>query len=137
MLIDVDGRSEQATIVVRVDPISSVYDANHIGWRKQASTLSTSLSAANIGAVRKVGGSADGSKGTLDEVIIALGSAGAITAAVEIFRSWLSRDRSREIKLTIESEGKKTTIALNASSTGDSTVESIMLAALERNRGDG
>jgi hypothetical protein len=132
----VDSQPGQGTIAVRIDPASTVYDANDAGWRKQAATLGTSLTAANIGAVSKAGDAAEGSKGTLETLIIALGSSGAITAAVEIFRGWLSRDRSRRLRVTIDSSDGKTTIELDGTSTSDKTVESVMLAALEQARSD-
>ncbi|WP_165960396.1 effector-associated constant component EACC1 [Actinocrispum wychmicini] len=129
---------DDGAIEVRVEPASSVYDPNDAGWRKQAGGLSTSLAAANIGPVTKAGTAAEGSKGTLDTLIIALGSSGAITAAVEIFRSWLGRDRSRRLTLTIEAgDGEPTRISLDGTSTSDKAMETVLLAALEQTRGNG
>lgn len=123
-------------ISVLVEPGSSVYDPNDAGWRKQAGALGTSL--ASVGTVTRAGDAAEGSKGTLDTLIIALGSSGAITAAVEIFKSWLSRDRSRRLTLTIDSgAGRPTKIDVDGTSTSDKTVETVLLAALEQTRGDG
>jgi hypothetical protein len=41
-----------------------------------------------------------GSKGGAEAVILALGSAGAITAFVDLAKAWLSRDRTRSLEIT-------------------------------------
>lgn len=54
-----------------------------------------------------------GAKGAISAVILSLGSVGAVNAAVQCFRAWLDRDKSRRIELTITA--------------GDSMIENIVL----------
>lgn len=43
-----------------------------------------------------------GSKGGVEAVILTLGSAGAFTAAVEVFKAWLARDRTRSLSIIVQ-----------------------------------
>jgi hypothetical protein len=53
-------------------------------------------------------------KGTVDTVILALGSAGAFSSTLECFKAWLARDKSRRIRLVWRRDGHKESIELNS-----------------------
>ncbi|HEY5552211.1 MAG TPA: hypothetical protein VIK52_09990 [Opitutaceae bacterium] len=92
-----------------IQPLSSAYDPGDARWETQVQGLLDSLKS-NVGEVRKEVTPVAGQKGGIVEIIIALGSAGAITAAVQVFKHWLDRDTTREIKITTKVVGgKKTT----------------------------
>lgn len=92
-----------------IQPLSNAYDPGDERWLNQVQGLLASLNA-NVGEVRKEVTPVAGQKGGVVEIIIALGSAGAITAAVQVFKHWLDRDTTREIEITTKvSGGKKTT----------------------------
>ena len=78
-----------------IEPRSDDYDAADDRWRAQVGTLQRDL-AAQVETFQR-SRSEPGAKGTVDEVILALGSSGALTAAVECFRAWLQRDNNRSI----------------------------------------
>jgi hypothetical protein len=42
-----------------------------------------------------------GTKGIVETIVLTIGSAGALSAAERCFRSWLARDKSRQITITV------------------------------------
>ncbi|WP_433042472.1 effector-associated constant component EACC1 [Dactylosporangium sp. CS-033363] len=54
-----------------------------------------------------------GTKGNVDSVIIALGSAGAFSAAVTCFKAWLARDKHRRIVVTVKSGDREEQVTLD------------------------
>jgi hypothetical protein len=81
-----------------IQPLSSAYDSGDARWESQVQGLLSSLEA-NAGEVRKEVTPVPGQKGGVVEIIIALGSAGAISAAVQVFKQWLDRDTTRSITI--------------------------------------
>ncbi len=91
-----------------IKPSSTVYDAGDGRWAAQVQTLLASLQA-NVGPVRQDVTPVAGRKGGMVGLVIALGSAGAITAAVEVFKAWLARDTTRSITITTTVDGVEST----------------------------
>ena len=73
-----------------------------------------------------------GTKGTVDELIVALGSAGALTAAVECFRAWLQRDKSRSIDVRWDEDGGERHVTFSGDNVDAATVQEIARAAAAR-----
>lgn len=69
----------------------------------------------------------DGSKGTLIELVISVSASGGIASLVKIVRLWLSRDRRRSLKVTIQTTGTQTTYEVS----GDDISVETLHAALE------
>ena len=111
-----------AATEISIEPTSSAYDPNDARWRSQVQLLLKSLEA-NVGPVRQNVTPVAGQKGGLIEIIVALGSAGAITASVEVFKAWLGRDRTRSVKITRKRGGKTETLEV----TGDNISKEILL----------
>lgn len=105
-----------------IAPVSSAYDPNDARWRNQVQMLLKSLEA-NVGPIRQNVTPVAGQKGGLVEIIVALGSAGAITASVEVFTAWLGRDKTRSVKITRKRGGKTETLEV----TGDNISKEILL----------
>ncbi|ASO21243.1 hypothetical protein FHR81_002212 [Actinoalloteichus hoggarensis] len=87
------------SVEVSITPGTSRYDEDEEAWQSQVSTLYAAL-LDEVGGVTTGGAAVPGAKGAWDTVLIALGSSGALTAAVACFRSWLARDRTRTLTLT-------------------------------------
>lgn len=113
-----------------VEPRSDDYDAADDRWRAQVGTLHEEL-AAQVDTFQR-GRAASGTKGTVDEVILALGSSGALTAAVECFRAWLQRDKSRSIDVRWDEDGVERHVTFSGDNVDAATVKEIARAAATR-----
>jgi hypothetical protein len=71
-------------------------------------------------------------KGTLDAFVVALGSAGAFTATLECFRSWLGRDRNRRIDVRWQENGAERSVTLTGDAIDVDSVREIAKAAAQR-----
>ena len=95
-----------AALDLVLEPRTERFDPDDDRWRRQVSDLVNGLDA-EVGGVRRKTERVAGAKGVAaDTVILALGSAGAFTAAVEFLRAWLTRDRSRRLDLSWEADGR-------------------------------
>jgi hypothetical protein len=66
----------------------------------------------------------------VEAIILALGSAGAITAAVEALRLWLARDRGRRVQLSWTVGGQQGEVVLAADKLSEAGARELLLAAL-------
>src|SRR5262245_42309357 len=93
------------SVDIVVEAASGRFDENDPRWQAQVADLHETLKTAG-GDVKKRITPVPGRKGGIEEVILALGSAGVFTNAITAFRSWLKRDRGRELKLKATVDGK-------------------------------
>lgn len=127
--------AEQPFQLVAV-PSTEKYDPEDDRWRQQVTGFYGDLER-EVGPVERVRTPVEGTKGGAETVILALGSAGAFTAAVQFFRAWLGRDRSRSLEISW-SDGKDTrTVAVKGDAIDDSALEEIAKAAAKRIGGPG
>jgi hypothetical protein len=113
-----------------LEPRSDDYQPDDDRWRDQVVRLVSEL---HVQAeVEQRSSPSDGTKGTLDELVVALGSAGAFTATVECLRAWLSRDRSRRIEVRWDENGKKRYVTLTGDAIDIDSVHEIAKAAAHR-----
>lgn len=82
---------------LRFTVASDLYDANDERWEAQVQGLLDDLKA-NAGPVSKETSAEAGTKGGAETIILALGTAGAINAAVTIFKAWLG-SRGRRVQV--------------------------------------
>jgi hypothetical protein len=68
----------------------------------------------------------------VEAIILALGSAGAITAAVEALRLWLARDRRRSVQLSWTVGGHHREVVLAADKLSEAGARELLLAALSQ-----
>jgi hypothetical protein len=115
---------------VVVEPRNDHYHPDDDGWRDQVVTLYADLDS-QVDMVRR-GRSAEGAKGAVDEVIIALGSAGVFAAVVDCFRAWLGRDRDRRIDVRWTENGVERSVTLTGEAVDDRAVREIATAAVAR-----
>lgn len=115
---------------VAVEPRNDEYDPDDDGWRDQVATLYADLHA-QVDTVRR-GRPVEGAKGAADQLVIALGSAGAFGAAVECFRAWLGRDRRRRIDIRWHDNGAERSVTLTGEAVDAGTMREIAEAAVAR-----
>ena len=98
-------------------------------WRTQVDGLLSDLKR-NAGEVRKEITPVPGQKGGAEAIILALGSSGAIAAAVTVFRAWLSRSADRSIEIEGSVDGRAVKLKLNGRNIDETTVrQALKLAA--------
>jgi len=72
----------------------------------------------------------EGKKGGVEAIILALGSAGALTAAVDIFKAWILRDRSRNLTLKITTPEGVQEWVVSGNAMDNDVIEKFMQTAL-------
>jgi Effector Associated Constant Component 1 len=122
------GTGTGGSFEVVVEPRNDHYDPDDDGWRDQAATLYADLDA-RVDTVRRAR-PAPGTKGAVDQVIIALGSAGAFGAVVESLRAWLGRDRDRRIDVRWVENGAERSVTLTGEAVDVETIREIAQAAV-------
>jgi hypothetical protein len=105
-----DNSFSGGSFEVVVEPRNDQYDPDDDGWRDQVATLYAELDD-SVDTVRH-GGPVAGAKGAVDQLVIAMGSAGVFTAAVECLRAWLGRDKDRRIDLRWTQGGQERSVIL-------------------------
>ena len=70
-----------------------------------------------------------GAKGTVDQLVIALGSAGVFTATVECLRAWLARDKNRRIDLRWTQGGQERSVTLSGEAVDTETMRDLARVA--------
>ncbi len=113
-----------------LEPCSGDYQPDDDRWRDQVVGLVSELRG-QVDVERR-GVARPGTKGTLDELIVALGSAGAFTAAVDCVRAWLGRDRSRRVDVRWEENGEQHYVTLTGDAIDVDSVREIARAAARR-----
>jgi hypothetical protein len=114
-----------------IEPRSDDYQPDDDRWRDQVAGLYSELHQQQVDVVQR-GRAVAGTKGTLDAFVVALGSAGAFTATLECFRSWLGRDRSRRIDVRWEENGAKRFVTLTGDAIDVDSVREIAKAVAQR-----
>ena len=128
-----DERAQDRDVLLQVT--SERYSGNDAGWVRQVAELRRALQEAGI-PLRREELPTEGMKAGTEVILVSLGSAGVITAAVEIFRLWLQRDRSRKIVLSVDQDGRRTNVTLDADSISDATAGEIVTAVARRQPND-
>jgi hypothetical protein len=86
---------------IQIAPGSETFEAQDDRWLTQVAGLYDELRAEGV-PVREESTPARGEKGDISMIIAALGSAGAFTAAITVIQSWLSRERTRHVKIRVK-----------------------------------
>lgn len=105
------------------------YDEDDPRWRDQVADLVRELRL-GTSSVHSRRTPVPGTKGTTDQLIITLGSAGAFTATVQILRIWLARDKHRVVEVTFSgADGSPQTVRISAENAGNDAIAPLILAA--------
>lgn len=94
---------------------SDRFDINDENWLAQEADLLNELRT-EVGGIRQDRTAVPGSKGLVETVIVALGSAGAFKAAAQCLQGWLARDRTRRVELAWVIDGREEKIILQGAS---------------------
>ncbi|HLM05709.1 MAG TPA: hypothetical protein VK402_11045 [Blastococcus sp.] len=121
----------EAVLDLVLEPHSDRFDPDDDRWRRQVGDLYRGLDD-ELGGVRREGRPVEGTKGVVDTVILALGSAGAFTAAVEMVRAWLSRDRGRSLDVSWEVDGRKERVTVTGAAVDNEAIDTIASAVAAR-----
>lgn len=107
---------------------SDRYDSDDDRWRDQVADLLHDLRT-QADSLRVTRTPVPGTKGTVDELVLALGSAGAFTATVELFRAWLARDKTRSVDLTYtDGDGQQQQLHVSATHATDAVFAPVLAA---------
>jgi hypothetical protein len=113
-----------------IEPTNASFHEEDERWRDQVAAFYADLQGEADLLRRST--TVAGTKGAVEEVIVALGSAGAFTAAVEFFRAWLARDRSRHIDVRWNEDGVERYVTLVGDAVDVESVREIARAAARR-----
>jgi len=114
---------------LRIDASSEKYGLNDARWMQQVDSLYSDLHS-DVGKLRKEVEPVEGQKGGVETIILALGTAGAFTAAVQMFQAWLARDRTRNLTLTVIKDGVEKSVTVTGKGMNEATIEKLMEAGL-------
>lgn len=115
----------------QLEPTTERYDPDDDRWRDQVSDLYVDLDE-EVGGVRREVTPVAGTKGGLEAMVLALGSAGAFTAAVEVFKAWLRRDRSRGLDISWSSDGATHRVSVRGDDIDAEALQAVAEAAAKR-----
>ncbi|MGW2599277.1 effector-associated constant component EACC1 [Streptomyces klenkii] len=87
----------EVEVVIRAE--TSRFAPDDQPWRDQVAALHTMLRE-EAGSIVLRGAPGPDHKGAVEATVLAVGSSGALTAAVACFRAWLARDKTRTLTVT-------------------------------------
>jgi hypothetical protein len=116
---------------VRIEAGTDRFDPGDERWMAQVSDLVSSLEQ-GVGGVRHERTTIPGAKGGTAEIILALGTSGAITAAVGYLRAWLDRDRSRSLDISYTVEGREEKVTLKGDNVDKTAINAVAEAMAAR-----
>jgi hypothetical protein len=123
---------EENPLRLKLTPNSDRYVEDDERWIEQVSLLRREMKLAT-GSVVTARVASPGAKGAIDELIIALGSAGAFTATVEIVRAFLTRDRLRSVAAEwTDGQGRSHKVELRAGNAGPDVLAPLIDAFAHR-----
>lgn len=119
---------------LRLEPLSGRFDMHDDRWLDQVDGL--------VGELHDLAGDAvgdvalrrtpePGTKGGLGAIVIPVISAGGLTAAVELVRSWLARDRSRSLKVSWSDRGAVESIELSGAHVDSARFDELLRAVTQ------
>ena len=116
--------------LLEIIPGSDLYSPDDERWREQVALFYEQLRDGGV-VVRQEGKPVPGAKGEVEDIILALGSAGVFTAALAAFRSFLSRERSRRITITWIEKGERRRVDVRGDTDND-TMERLARQAIRK-----
>jgi len=112
---------------LRLELATDRFDGTDDRWLDQKAQFLRELHAAgaDLSTERSAVG---GAKGVTDSVLLALGSAGALTASVELIKAWLARDHSRSVKVSWSDGGQLQSVEVSGTRIDDTSLDQIVQA---------
>lgn len=113
-----------------IDAYSEKYNPSDSRWIEQVNDLISDCQR-QVGRVRAERKPQEGMKGGFESIVVALGTGGAITAAVDLFKAWLSRDQSRCLKVKFGEGAEAREFELTGVSINEDVLQQFVKAAKE------
>lgn len=110
---------------LQLAPASTALPTSDQRWQNQVAQLLNDLRR-GAGEVRKEITPVPGQKGGAEAIILALGTSGALTAAVTIFKAWLGRAADRTIKMKARVGDRVVEVELSGTNISESTLRSAL-----------
>ena len=120
-------------LLLTVRPGSEKYADDDERWIAQQIELFAELRR-EAGRVRREMSAQAGTKGAVETIVLALASAGSITAAVQCLQSWLTRDRTRMVEIIYTVAGHEEKIVLRGTDLDDAAAKKFTDIAIARLR---
>jgi hypothetical protein len=70
-----------------------------------------------------------GKRGGLPEIILALGTSGAIAATVTVLKAWLDKDKARKVVIKVRTKGKAREVEIAADAANIGELKKLLVAA--------
>ena len=122
------GAHVAGTVNIALMPVSGRYDSDDNRWREQVADLVRDLRVETESLTVKRT-PVPGTKGSLDQLILTLGSAGVFTTALDVLRIWLGRDKTRSVDLTYrDREGQEQHFSVTAQHADRETLAPLIAA---------
>src|SRR5262245_40008575 len=119
-------------VTIGLVPNSARYDADDDRWRDQVADLVRELKV-ETDALTVAHTPVPGTKGSLDSLVLALGSAGVFTTALDVLRVWLARDKTRSVDLSYtDRDGKRQRLNVTAMNSGSDTLAPVIAAVADQ-----
>ena len=118
-------------VELRLEPVSERFDSSDDRWLDQVAGFVTELQD-GVGGVTRQREPVEGTKGALDSILLSLTSAGALTAAVELLKAWLSRDRSRSVKVSWTADGSVQQLELAGNQVDSAAFDQVVSAVVKQ-----
>jgi hypothetical protein len=121
-------------VQLRLEPASGRFNPDDVRWLAQVTGLVTELrSSFEVDGVSTSAEPVPGTKGAATSIAVSIASAGGFTAVVELLRSWLTRDRTRSVKLTFgEGGGGLTGFEMDGDGLDPALLDDLLRAVTER-----
>jgi Effector Associated Constant Component 1 len=129
-----EPQSAPSSLELVVEPRSERFEEADGRWREQVGAFYRELRS-EVGDVRTETAPEAGAKGATTDIILALGSSGALTAAVTMFKSWLDRDKSRALDIEWTDGDQRRTLSIRGTDVGEHTFDELVRAAGRRELG--
>lgn len=113
---------------LRLNISSDAYPTSDQRWRNQVDGLLGDLKRKG-GEVRREITPVPGQKGGAEAIILALGSSGAIAAAVTVFKAWLQRADDRSIEIEGVIDGREVKLKLTGRNIDEATLRQALKIA--------
>lgn len=128
--------SEDPAVELFIVPKSDRYGEDDDRWHDQVNGFWSDLQS-EVGGVVVRHTPEPHTKGAIQEVILALGSAGAFRAASDYLRSWLSRDKSRRLEIRWAEDGEERNVVVTGEAIDSEALNLVARAVASRlSRGD-
>jgi hypothetical protein len=118
-------------VELRIEPVNEQYDADDDQWFRQVAAFRREF-ADDVDGVRRETTVVPGTRGAIESVVLAVTSAGTMTAAAEFFKAWLGRSANRRIKVSLGEGGQLQEFELAGTDLDDATMDRITEALMTR-----